>query len=304
MARWDGIDEFIEVVETGSFTAAAEKMGVSKSFISKQMKSLEGRFGARLLQRTTRQMTLTSVGEVFFGQCKKMADQFRLTESMVSQLQNAPIGSLKIALNATFGVRYMAEAIAEFSKQHPKLALEITAGYDDVDMTKGSYDLSIRYGGLEDSSHLIARKLGRHRLSLYASPEYLICHGVPKNPEDLKDHNCLVAPNRYWQLTKDGERQKMRVDGNWVSEDGSTLLMAAKKGLGIVQLPDYFTKKDLQEGSLVQIGEQWGSYSRVCWAVYPRSRTPSAKIRLFVNFLTGYMQDLTEKQKCIYTQHS
>ena len=202
MARWDGIDEFIEVVETGSFTAAADKLGVSKSYISKQMTALEERFGARLLQRTTRQMTLTDVGEVFYQQCRKMAAQFDRTEGLISQLQNAPVGTLRIALNGTFGVRYMAGAVAAFSRQYPQLAVEVTSTYQDVDMSSDNFDLTIRYGDIEDSSNIVARRLGSHTLCLSATPEYFSRKGMPKKPADLKDHNCLVGPQRIWQCKR------------------------------------------------------------------------------------------------------
>ena len=292
MARWDGIDEFIEVAETGSFTAASERLGVSKSYISKQMKSLEERFGARLLQRTTRRMTLTEVGEVFFDQCKLMAAQFDTTESLVSQLQNEPVGTLKVALNGTYGVRYMAAATADFAKLNPHLSVEITTSYHDVDMAAEAYDVSIRYGDLLDSSNLVARKLGAHCLYLYATQEYLSRHGVPKKIDDLKDHNCLVGPNRVWYFNSAERVTKLRVDGTWVSEDGGTLLAAACSGLGIVQLPDFYVQSEIEEGKLVKLDEPWLRFYRMSWAVYPKSRHLSAKVRHFIDYLIGYVGSL------------
>lgn len=295
MARWDGIDEFVEVVETGSFTAAAEKLGVSKSFVSKQMKALEERFGTRLLQRTTRQMTLTGVGEVFFEQCKKMTEQYNLTESMVSQMQNTPVGTLKVALNASYGVRFMAEALAAFSSQHPQLAVEVSPGYQDVDMTKGAFDLSIRYGGLEDSSHLVARRLGTQNLVLCAAPSYLERFGVPHSVEALKDHNCLVGPSRQWFFKVNGQSERVRVDGSWITADGETQLAAARQGIGIVQLPDFFVHPDILSHRLVLLDESWARYSRVSWAVYPHSRHLSTKIRLFVDFLITHFARMRQE---------
>lgn len=294
MTRWDGIDEFIEVVETGRFTTAAKNLGVSKSYISKQMKALEERFGTRLLQRTTRQMTLTEVGQVFFQQCKKLTAQFEVTEGMVSQLQNAPLGTLKVALNSTYGVQYMAGAVAAFSKEHPQIILEVTSTYDDVDMTADAYDLSIRYGELADSSNLVAKRLGSHAVCLCASPEYFASQGRPSSVQDLKLHNCLVGSRRQWQFQHNGQFTRVRVDGNWISEDGATLLAAALGGIGIAQLPEFYIQDELETGRLEKIEGDWAIFDRVAWAVYPHSRHLSAKVRLFINFVIDYCTSLQD----------
>jgi DNA-binding transcriptional LysR family regulator len=295
LSRWEGIQEFIEVVETGSFTSAADKLGVSKSYISKQVKALEERFGARLLQRTTRQLTLTGVGEVFFEQCLKMSQQLDQAESIISSLQHEPLGTLRIALNGTYGVQHMATAVAEFARRYPQLELDVTSSHEDVDLLRKGYDITFRYGDKLEDSSLVARKLGAHAMSLCASPAYLEQYGTPKSIEDLKHHNCLSTTRGHWQFSQDGHTTKVKVEGSWQSEDGGAILAAAKVGIGIAQLPDFFIYDDVKSGDLVHLDFPW-SYERMAWAVYPYNRHMTTKVRLFIDFLVDYIhRELPQK---------
>lgn len=288
MGRWEGIDEFMQVVETGSFTGAAERLGVSKSYVSKQVSALEDRLEARLLQRTTRKLTLTEIGEVFYRQCQTMSEQYEQAESAIADMQQKPRGTLKLALNSRFGVAYMATAIAAFSRAHPELSVEVHSSFRDVDLVAEGYDLTIRYGKLEDSS-LIARSLGGHSLCLVAAPEYWKLHGQPETPDQLTLHNCLVGPERSWLFnTKPGHTERVKVSGNWLSEDGATIIAAVRAGIGIAQLPDFYVQKAVEAGELVKLHQPWSYYWRETWAVYPHSRHLSAKVRFFVDFLGSY----------------
>jgi len=292
--RWEGIEEYICVVEEGSFTAAAEQLGVSKSFVSKQVSQLEDRLGVRLLQRTTRRLTLTESGNTFFGYCKDMAEQFELAESTLSDMQQTPKGTLKLALNSRYGTQYMAAAVAEFSRKYPDLTVEVHSNFQDVDLLSGSYDLTIRYDKLEDSS-LVARRLGGHSLCLCATPDYWAAHETPTCPEDLERHNCLTTPDRFWFFNTPDRRDihKVKVAGNWISEDGANLLAAAKASIGIAQLPEFYIRQELKSGDLVKLEDQdWSHYYRIAWAVYPNTRHLSAKVRYFIDFLVIYLHDL------------
>lgn len=294
MGRWEGIEEYICVVETGSFTAAAEQLGVSKSYVSKQVSQLEDRLGVRLLQRTTRRLTLTESGHMFFGYCKDMSEQFDRAESTLSDMQQTPKGTLRLALNSRYGTQYMAAAVAEFSRKYPDLTVEVHSTFQDVDLLTGSYDLTLRYDKLEDST-LVARRLGGHALSLCATPEYWEERGKPTAPEDLAHHNCLTTPDRFWLFNTPDRRDvvKVKVGGNWISEDGANLLAAAKSSIGIAQLPDFYISEALKNGELAKLeGQDWSSYYRVAWAVYPNTRYLSAKVRFFIDFLVVYLHDL------------
>lgn len=291
MSRWEGIDEFMQVVEAGSFTGAAERMGVSKSYVSKQVSVLEDRLEVRLLQRTTRKLTLTEIGEVFYRHCQTMSEQFEQAESTLADMQHKPRGTLKLALNSRFGVQYMAGAVAAFSRAHPELSVEVHSSFRDVDLVAEGYDLTIRYGKLEDST-LIARSLGGHSLCLVAAPEYWKTHGQPETVEELGDHNCLAGPERRWLLnTSPGVTTQVRVSGNWLSEDGATIMAAARAGIGVAQLPAFYVQQAVEQGQLVKLHQPWSHYWRETWAVYPHSRHLSAKVRFFVDFLTSYFMD-------------
>ncbi|MCY4426108.1 MAG: LysR substrate-binding domain-containing protein [Halieaceae bacterium] len=296
MGRWEGIEEYICVVESGSFTAAAEQLGVSKSYVSKQVSQLEDRLSVRLLQRTTRRLTLTESGNAFFAYCKDMAEQFDRAESSLSELQQRPRGTLRLAINSRYGTQYMAGAIAEFSRKYPEVNVEVHSTFEDVDLLADRYDLSVRYDKLEDST-LIARRLGGHTLSLHAAPEYWQEHGQPTCPDDLQDHNCLTTPDRFWRFDTPDHRDivKVKVSGNWISEDGANLLTAAKEGIGIVQLPDFYTSEAVAAGELVALDAQdWNQYHRLAWAVYPNSRYLPAKVRYFIDYLIEYLHNLQQ----------
>ena len=276
------------VVETGSFTAAAERLNVSKSYISKQIKSLELRFSAALLQRTTRQLRLTAVGEAFYQQCLLIKQQLDQAEGIISSLQQEPLGTLRIALNSTFGVQHMATAIAEFARQHPQLELDVTSSYHYVDLLAQGYDLTIRYGDRLEDSSLVAKPLGGYMLCLCASPEYFTRHQLPSNIEQLQQHNCLSPPNGYWYFSEQQMAKRIKVKGNWQSEDGMAILAAARVGLGIAQLPEFFIHNDLAAGKLMKIEHDWAHYHRMAWAVYPHDKHLSTKVRLFLDFLDEY----------------
>ncbi len=293
MSRWEGIDEFMHVVETGSFTGAAERMGVSKSYVSKQVSNLEDRLESRLLQRTTRKLTLTEIGDAFYQQCQAMAEQFERAESTVADMQQKPKGTLKLALNSRFGVQYMAAAIAEFCRTYPEISVDVHSSFRDVDLIAEGYDLTIRYGKLEDSS-LVARSLWGHTLSLVAAPDYWDLHGEPDSVEGLVKHNCLAGPERAWLLNLDGKTTtKVRVSGNWVSENGATIMAAAKAGIGVAQLPNFYVQQAVDDGQLAVLDQPWSHYWRETWAVYPHSRHLSTKVRFFVDFLISYFRENT-----------
>lgn len=284
MARWDGVEEFIEVVQCGSFTAAAEKLGSSKSYVSKQIRELEQRLNARLINRTTRQLSLTESGLRFYERCKEVADLYENAEQEISELQDAPVGTLRIAINNTFGVHYMATAVAEYCRLQPLVHVEVTALSADADLIADGYDIAVRYGELEDST-LVAKKLGAHCFCLCASPAYLERYGEPRGITELRDHNCLVPRSRIWRFNHESGHVKVKVAGTWVSDDGGSLLEAARQGIGIAQLPIHYIEDDLRSGHLTLIGGDWARYDRVAWMVFAQSKYLAPKVRSFIDFL-------------------
>jgi len=288
------LEVFVRVVDEASFTSAAESLGVSKSFASRQVSALEDRLGARLLNRTTRKVTLTDVGRVFHERCTRILEELQDAEAAVSQLQNAPRGTLRLSAPMSFGVRYVAPIVAEFMVAHAELAVDVHFNDRRVDLIEEGFDLAIRIGKLADSS-LIARKVASTELVLVASPGYLAAHGTPESPEDLRGHSCLLyayqsSGHQTWALDGPSETQSVvHVHGRAVINNGEALLEATRWGLGVCSMPDFLAADDLLSGTLVRVLPDWGSASAV-WAIYPHTRHLSAKVRLFVEALNTALE--------------
>ncbi|WP_434362239.1 LysR family transcriptional regulator [Parasalinivibrio latis] len=285
MNRWSGVEEFVEVVNCGSFTAAARKLGVSTSHVSRQIDALEHRLSTRLLYRTTRQVTLTEMGKVYFDHCNQLLDGFSDAEAIVTQLQTQPQGLLKITAPAVFGEKYIAPLANEFIRNHPKLSVEFHFSNQVMDMIHDGYDLAIRTGILKDST-LMARRLAPRQLYVVASGEYLKEFGTPASLDDIQHHDCLIGTLDTWSFQKDGLLTQMKVKGRWHGNSGTAILDAALRGLGLAQLPDYYVVDKIRRGELVTVLDEFRSPDSGVWAVYPYNRHLSAKVRLFVDFLS------------------
>lgn len=286
MADLSQLEMFVNVVDAGSFTGAAEALGVSKSHVSRQISALEDRLGARLLNRTTRKVILTDIGRVFHERCTRILEELEDAEAAVTSLQTSPRGRLRMSVPMSFGVRYIAPYLADFMAQYPELEVEVDFSDRRVDLVDDGYDLAIRIGRLADSS-LIARKLAPTLQVVCASPGYLEEHGEPHTPEDLKQHQCLLYTYdtgglQTWRLEGPGGEVVVHVKGRVVANNGDALVAAAEAGLGVLQIPDFLAASALRQGSLRQILPQWASSAAV-WAVYPHSRHLSAKVRVFVD---------------------
>jgi LysR family transcriptional regulator, transcriptional activator for dmlA len=282
LTSWRGIEEFLAVVECGSFTAGAEALGVSKSFVSKMVNELEGRMGVQLLARTTRRLSLTAAGELFYDQCQAMQDMLQETERQLGQFQEKPVGRLRIGLSETFGSDFMSALVAEFSALHPYIAIEAIAYLRDAEVHQESFDVVIRYGQLENSTSK-ARLFGYLSYGLCASPAYVAEHGWPERPEDLLTHNCLASTSGIFQFN-DGVRQ--RVSGNWRSNSGVGLRWAARRGLGLAHLPMSLVRNDVLEGKIIVSDKDWTFYDREVWAVFSPGLMPVAT-RAFIDYLAS-----------------
>lgn len=281
------LEVFVRVVADGGFTAAANSLGVSKSFVSRQLGALEDRLGARLLNRTTRKLTLTDVGTGFYERCRRILDELTEAEGTVTQLQTSPRGTLKIAMPMSFGVSYVAPEVSTFLQRHPDLDVDMDLSDRRVDLLGEGFDVAIRIGVLSDSS-MIARKLSSTCLILVASPAYLDARGRPEHAEEIRDHACLeyaYSPTgTTWRLS-DGDREvSVSGHGRVSANNGEALREMAKGGQGIARLPDFIVNASLADGSLERVLPAWGESGNV-WAVYPHNRHLSAKVRLFVEFL-------------------
>lgn len=279
-SSWRGIEEFLAVVEHGSFTAAGEELGVSKSYVSKTVHELEERLGVQLLIRTTRRLSLTSAGQSFQQECAELQKRLSDLEKQVGRYSTDPVGRLRVGLSDIFGSDYMSGVLADFSAQHPAINIEAIAYLSESDIAQEQFDIVIRYGTLPDSN-LRARKFGYLSYCLCASPDYVAKHGWPAKPSDLADHLCLT--DRSCSMDFNGP-VNAKVSPRWISNSGISLRSAVRKGLGIASLPVSVIGPDLLAGRIVALEEEWSFYDKPCWVVYSPG-IMSAATRAFIDHL-------------------
>ena len=282
--RWENIEAFERVVRLGGFTRAADDLGVSRSHVSRQINALENRLDAQLLLRTTRKVSTTDVGQAFYMQCRQVLDNLDEAERAVLDLQANPRGILRVTVAGAFGEDFIAPAALDFMAEYRDLIVELNFSNRLIDLISEGYDVAIRAGTLKDSS-LIARRISTRKLLTCASPEYLLRNGTPSSIHSLTNHNCLLGTLDSWRFRENGRNQDLRVSGNWRSNNGRSLLRAARAGLGLVQLPSFYLDQDIVDGALLPVLEDYNPTDTGVWAVYPHNRHLSAKVRLFVNFL-------------------
>jgi DNA-binding transcriptional LysR family regulator len=281
---------FARVVETESFSAAARVLGISKSAASKQVSRLEDRLGVRLLNRTTRRLSLTEAGAAFYAACERVVAEAEAAEAAVRRLAAAPRGTLKVNVPMSFGMLYLAPALPDFMARYPELAVDMVLNDRLVDLVEEGFDMGVRIGRLTDSS-LIARRLGPNRMLLYAAPSYLSRHGRPETPRDLLRHECLVYSYQRnvgdWRFRgPDGEETRLRVKGRLTINNGDALHAAALGGLGITLQPSFICGGDLEAGRVERLLPDWqAARESSIYAVYPASRNLLPKVRVFVDFL-------------------
>ena len=290
--RWDGISEFVYVAEYESFTRAAKELGVSTAQVSRQISALEKRLNIKLLYRTTRKVSLTEEGRVFYQHCRGVLDGLDAAEQAVSNLQSKPQGRIKLTAPVTYGEQQLLPLVNDFMVQHSDIEVTAFLSNQKIDLVEGGYDLAIRIGKLSDST-MMAKKLSRRTNFVCAAPAYLEKYGVPESLRELNQHNCLLGTRDYWHFIEDGKNtdkeRNLRVFGSVRYNSGHSLVDAALKGLGIVQLPDYYVQKYLASGALVSVLDNYREPEESIWAVYPHNRHLSPKIRLLVDYLADHL---------------
>lgn len=288
MDRLDDMLAFIKVVDAKSFTAAADRLNLSKSVVSRRIAELENRLGARLLNRTTRKLSLTEVGQAFYERCTRILSDLDEAERAVADLHSAPRGRLRVNAPLSFGLLHLAPAVAEFMERFPAIEVDIDLNDRYVDLFDEGYDVAVRIGRLRDSS-LIAKRLAPNRRVVCASPAYLEKYGTPQVPEDLTQHSCLLYTNvptaEQWQFRVDGEQRTVRVSGCLRANNGDILLAAAIAGHGITVTPTFMCGEALASGRLECILSEYTMSDSAVFAVYPQNRHLSPKVRAFVDFL-------------------
>ena len=287
MNRLAAIEAFVRAADTRSFSEAARQMRLSKSVISRQIAALEADLGARLLQRTTRTLTLTEPGRLYLDRARRILADIEEASRSVGQLSNAPRGLLRLSAPMSFGFLHLAPAIPDFLARHPDVTVDMSLTDRFVDLVEEGFDVAVRIGRLRDSS-LVARRLAPSRLVVCASPAYLARRGVPRTPAELVTHDCLHntnIPGPWSFIDPQGGVQVIEVSGRLTANNGDALQAAARAGAGLVYLPSFIVGDDLQAGRLVSVLDGFTMVGATVNAVWPHSRHLSPKVRVFVDFL-------------------
>ena len=291
MDRLQAIELFIRVVDLGSFSKAAADLGMGQPTATKLVASLEKQLGSRLLHRSTRGVSPTEIGTLYYNKCKLIAHHLEEAQSVSTLLQSKVQGALRISTSVAFGRRVLSPMVMRFMQMHPKLHIELN--FDDryVNLVEQGIDVAVRMGPLADSS-LGARYLGTNPWVMVASRSYLDLHGVPSNPTDLALHDALiystVQGDARWHLSgANGQSKVVQVRGPLRSINLSALLLAARNGVGLVTLPKYVAQESLRGRFLEEILTDWTLPAQEIHAVYPSPQLVPTKVTSFVTWLQG-----------------
>jgi DNA-binding transcriptional LysR family regulator len=289
-ASIDELAAFVAVVESGSFTSAASTLNKDATILSRRVASLEKRLGISLFSRTTRQVTLTEAGTLYYGRVRTLLDELDSAGQEVIDLGNTPQGLLRITVPVTFGKCWVAPMLPSFLQKYPKIQVDIRFSDRYLDIVAAGFDVAIRLGSLSDSS-LVARQIAAYETRLYASPSYIKTHRPLETPNDLASHNCLGFTNHQswpeWILESGMERFTLRPTGTLIADNSEALMAAATEGVGIVLLPTWLTEGPASTGKLVRVLPEWKSAQDAgIHALMPPGRLIPSKTRAFVETLS------------------
>jgi DNA-binding transcriptional LysR family regulator len=287
MDRLTAMQVFVEVASSGSFSATADKLDMSRAMVTRYVAELERWLGARLLQRTTRSVTLTDAGENCLRRSQQMLALMENVEEESSSHGNALRGQLRITCSMSFAYSQMASAVADFLKLHPQLKIDLNASEGALNLIESRIDLAIRISAEPDPS-LIGRVLAPCHSVLVASPDYLLAHGVPQTPADLSAHRCLSYANfgkSVWKLARGTETCEVKVASHFSANEATALLWAAMAGGGVALQPTYQANRYLNEGRLQQVLPDWQLPEMAIYALYPSRKHLSPAVRALLDFL-------------------
>ncbi|MBL4791329.1 MAG: LysR family transcriptional regulator [Kordiimonadaceae bacterium] len=279
---------FAGVVEAGGFSAAGREMKLSKALVSKYVAHLEDLLGVRLLQRTTRKVSTTSVGQSYYQRCRSLLDDLDELDLQVQENQNTPKGVLRITAPLSFAELHLMDIISEFSNEYPALEIDVSLSDRFVDIVEDGIDIALRIAELPDTA-LIARRLMAVRVPLCAAPAYLEEHGIPEHPSELVHHKCILE-HRYddayrWPFVEDGQSLSLKLPSKLRVTGARAVRELALAGNGIVRCPSFVIDEDVKAGRLQVILEEFDAYRPALYAVYAHRRHLSTKVRLFIDRL-------------------
>ncbi|MBS0588584.1 MAG: LysR family transcriptional regulator [Proteobacteria bacterium] len=308
MDRFENMNAFVRVVEAGGISAAADRMDVAKSVVSRRLKELEEHLGVELFHRTTRQMNLTDSGRAFYQQSVRILADILEAEHATSQFHGALKGNLKVAVPLSFGLMHLGPAITAFLQTHPDIEFDLDFNDRQVDLLAEGFDLVIRIASLPDSS-LIARRLAPIQAVMCASPAYLQHMGTPQAPEELIQHRCLVynliSNSDNWNVyDATGQLLKTRIIPYLKASNGEFLRDAAVDGLGIVLLPAFIVYREIERGALVPVLTGYHYTQLAAYAIYPQTRHLSQRVRAFVDFLSQRFEGMPYWDSCLHNANN
>ena len=287
----DGMRTFIAVVSEGSFSSAAKRLDMSPQLASKYVAQLEARLGARLINRSTRRMSITEAGQAYFERRQYVLAEIDEMESAVGDATTAARGTLRINAPMTFGTMHLSQAIAEYQRGQPEVSVDLMLDDRVVDIVSEGYDVAIRIGRMPESA-LVARKLAPVRLVVCGSPGYFAAREMPRTPDDLGDHECLLytiaSDYSRWRFTSGPQTHDVRVSGSLSANNGEALRVAALAGSGLVLQPTFIVGDDIRAGRLTRVLDDYEVEPMGVYAVYAHRQYLSGKVRTFVDFLAGY----------------
>jgi DNA-binding transcriptional LysR family regulator len=288
----DAVLAFTRVAQLRTFSAAAKKLGLPKSTVSRRVAGLERRLGAQLLHRTTRKLHLTDIGELYFARCERVIAELEEAERAVLELQAVPRGTLRVTTPADFGLDLPARLIAAFQLAYPDVQVLVTATNERMDLVAGGFDVALRAGTLPDSA-LVARKLLSMHSGLYASPEYIARRGAPTRPQQLAEHDCIIFGRdrlqTSWRLHGPEGDVEVEVTGRFGCNDFNFARGAAISGIGIARLPAFGCSEDEQQRQLVRVLPDHIGDGGSLFAVYPSQRHLTPKVRAFVDYAVEHI---------------
>ena len=289
--RLKGMSVFAQVVEAKSFSAAADKLGISKSLASRHVSALERSLAVKLLNRSTRKLSLTEAGAVYYEHCARIVQEAELAEQRVTRTQSEPAGLVKVTAVPAFALRHVLPALADFHRQYPKIQVKVSCSNRALDLGEAGFDLGIRVSLFQPEANLVARKLAANRTVLCATPAYLKRHGTPRRIDDLRSHQCVVfpqlAPKGVWTFRRNGRKYPVPVSGMFETDEMDAVRSAVLAGLGVGLLPSYMAGEDLRNGRLVPLlrGFQAPPPESGIYLVYLPNRTLPSRVRALIDFL-------------------
>jgi DNA-binding transcriptional LysR family regulator len=295
MDRLNAMRVFVAVAEGGHFAQASERLGMSRTMASKLVMDLEAHLGQRLLNRTTRKVSLTELGTAYLERCRDILAAIEEAEREITAQASEPVGRLRVAAPMSFGASHVAPRIAVYTARHPRVSVDLVLNDRLVDLVEEGYDLAIRIGRLADSS-LVAKRIGVTRLIVCASAAYLAANGRPKTPADLAQHECLLysyaSAGAIWTFSGVSGEETVRVGGRVVCNNGDAICAMAIAGLGVVAQPDFIVGRHLRSGALEQILAAYTDRVTGIYAIHPSHRHVPLKLRCFIDQLATAFGDI------------